>query len=235
MAAAHRFVMVAGGFGTTLVTGHLGPAGALAQHQLDRAVEAHGSIQDRRDFGCGQLAGAVVVGAEGALLAAEGGTFEVATLGVATPVAIPLTVVGATQMAVAASQAAGAAALMVSGASGGATPSKEAATESVAGTSGTTGVQTRANGFKSGELEAHHAKHAAEWQPPPTRQQYLARARQLLNEPATDNILGHQRSNGDIMRYNKTTNDFAVMRSDGTIRTLFRPTNGLDYWTQVTK
>lgn len=40
----------------------------------------------------------------------------------------------------------------------------------------------------------------------------------------------HTRANGDILRYNTRTNEFAVGAQDGTIRTLFRPKDRLNYW-----
>jgi len=47
-------------------------------------------------------------------------------------------------------------------------------------------------------------------------------------------ILGAVRKNGDVLRYNARTNEFAVGAADGTIRTLFRPQAGMDYWQAVT-
>ncbi len=48
-------------------------------------------------------------------------------------------------------------------------------------------------------------------------------------------IRGLVRSNGDVLRYNTRTNEFAVGAADGTIRTLFRPADGLDYWLRATQ
>jgi pyocin large subunit-like protein len=39
-------------------------------------------------------------------------------------------------------------------------------------------------------------------------------------------------ANGDLLRYNVRTYEFAVEVADGTIRTLFRPKNGMAYWLQ---
>jgi filamentous hemagglutinin len=38
------------------------------------------------------------------------------------------------------------------------------------------------------------------------------------------------RANGDILKYNPGTNTFGVMNSSGIPRTLFKPTDGLNYW-----
>jgi pyocin large subunit-like protein len=44
--------------------------------------------------------------------------------------------------------------------------------------------------------------------------------------------MGHVRANGDVLRYNVRTNEFAVEVADGTIRTLFRPRKRMAYWLQ---
>jgi hypothetical protein len=86
-------------------------------------------------------------------------------------------------------------------------------------------------GFRSGQLDAHFAKHAGEWGAGNiTKSGYLGRARSLLGSKPDGNILGHTRSNGDILRFNSRTGEFASGASDGTIRTLFRPKDGSDYW-----
>lgn len=59
---------------------------------------------------------------------------------------------------------------------------------------------------------------------------YPAKARELLNATPGGAIQGFVRSNGDVLRYNIQTNEFAVRSADGTIRTLFRPGEGLQYW-----
>ena len=88
-----------------------------------------------------------------------------------------------------------------------------------------------ANGFKAGQLDAHFAKHAGEWGAGNiTKSGYLNRAMDLLRREPGGGILGHTRVNGDILRYNSRTNEFAIGAKDGTIRTLFRPTDGLNYW-----
>ena len=80
-------------------------------------------------------------------------------------------------------------------------------------------------------LDSHFAKHAVEWGAGNiTKAGYLRRAQSLLGKKPGGNILGHTRANGDILRYNTRTNEFAVGASDGTIRTLFRPQGGMDYW-----
>lgn len=36
--------------------------------------------------------------------------------------------------------------------------------------------------------------------------------------------------NGDVLRYDPTTNTFGVIDASGTPRTIFRPNNGMNYW-----
>jgi hypothetical protein len=88
-----------------------------------------------------------------------------------------------------------------------------------------------ARNFAEGQLEKHFAKHAGEWGAGNiTKQGYLKRAQDLLSRQPGGDILGHTRAGGDILRYNARTNEFAVGAADGTIRTLFRPTDGMAYW-----
>lgn len=83
--------------------------------------------------------------------------------------------------------------------------------------------------FATGQLEAHFAKHADEWGAI-GQDAYLARARSMLGSDPGGNLVGFVRSNGDVLRYNVRTNEFAVGSSSGVIRTLFRPDDGIDYW-----
>jgi hypothetical protein len=86
-------------------------------------------------------------------------------------------------------------------------------------------------GFAAGRLAEHFRKHAAEWAPPISSEAaYLRQASDLLSFPPGGSILQKVRPNGDILRYNTATNEFASMASDGTIRTFFRPTDGINYW-----
>lgn len=88
-----------------------------------------------------------------------------------------------------------------------------------------------AKGFAQGQLDKHFAKHAAEWGTGNiTKTGYLKRAQDLLGRDVGSDILGHVRANGDVLRYNAATNEFAAGAADGTIRTLFRPSDGMAYW-----
>lgn len=83
--------------------------------------------------------------------------------------------------------------------------------------------------FAPGELEAHFAKHSGEWGAI-GEDSYLARARSMLSSDPGGDLLGSVRENGDVLRFNVRTGEFAVGSSNGVIRTLFRPDAGLDYW-----
>src|SRR5262249_8851079 len=73
-----------------------------------------------------------------------------------------------------------------------------------------------------GELERHFGKHAKEWGAEQIGQEeYLRRARELLNSRPDGEILGATRANGDILRYNMRTNELAVGTAEGGIRTFF--------------
>ncbi len=90
--------------------------------------------------------------------------------------------------------------------------------------------------FAEGQLEKHFAKHAAEWGAPRlTQREYLKRARALLEQDVGGPILGAVRANGDVLRYNVESNEFAVGAANGTIRTLFKPRSGLKYWKAVSR
>lgn len=83
--------------------------------------------------------------------------------------------------------------------------------------------------FAPGQLEIHFAKHADEWGAVGI-DAYLARARSVLSTDVGNGVRGFTRANGDVVRYVERTNEFAVGAADGTIRTLFRPDDGLAYY-----
>lgn len=63
-----------------------------------------------------------------------------------------------------------------------------------------------------------------------TKEQYLKKAQEFVSSMPGEDILTKTRLNGDILYYNKLTNDFAVKTKDGIIRTFFKPTNGINYF-----
>lgn len=80
-------------------------------------------------------------------------------------------------------------------------------------------------------FEEHYQKHVVTQQEfgDITEEEYLKLANDLLNATG-DNILTKTEDDGDMMFYDVDTNEFAVMRPDGVIRTFFKPSAGIDYW-----
>ena len=91
------------------------------------------------------------------------------------------------------------------------------------------GPTVRARDFAPGQLEAHYGKHGAGFGLV-TQQEYLERARALLNSSPGKDVLGKMRMNGDILRYRVSTGEFAVMTGAGRIRTYFR--TDYRYWSR---
>ncbi|OPX41897.1 hypothetical protein CLHUN_42300 [Ruminiclostridium hungatei] len=63
-----------------------------------------------------------------------------------------------------------------------------------------------------------------------TVNQYFNKAKNLLNSSVKGDIDGFVSKEGWVFRYNKATNEFATAKPDGTIETLFRPAEGINYW-----
>ncbi len=85
----------------------------------------------------------------------------------------------------------------------------------------------KAEDFASGQLEAHYLKHGYQFGNI-TQDQYLADARNLLDASTRNDVLQKIRPNGDIMHYRRSTGEFAVMTSNGRIRTYFKTDS--KYW-----
>lgn len=80
----------------------------------------------------------------------------------------------------------------------------------------------------SRRFDDHFNKHKAEWGGI-TKTAYLKRARTLLSDNSSV-ILTKTRPSGDLLKYNPRTNELAIQRGDGVIKTLFRPIDRMDYW-----
>ena len=82
--------------------------------------------------------------------------------------------------------------------------------------------------FASDEsLTDHFEKHGPEFGYQ-TEEEYLQGARALTK--GGQGIETSIRSNGDKLFYNPATNEFAVLRPNGIIRTYFKPTGSFGYW-----
>lgn len=62
-----------------------------------------------------------------------------------------------------------------------------------------------------------------------TKHQYLEKAQDIIGSDSP-NVISKKRSDGSRVFYNKSTNDFVVLSKDGYIQTLFKPTNGINYY-----
>lgn len=83
--------------------------------------------------------------------------------------------------------------------------------------------------FRSNDLyTSHYEKHKNEFGDI-TKQEYLQKANNLLNSNS-NNILTKNENDGDALYYNKDTNEFIVLSTDGYIRTYFKPDDGIDYY-----
>ena len=59
---------------------------------------------------------------------------------------------------------------------------------------------------------------------------YVAKARAFVDSPPK-NVLTVTRSNGDVLYYDPDANVFAVADKTGAPRTMFKPRDGMGYWT----
>jgi filamentous hemagglutinin len=75
----------------------------------------------------------------------------------------------------------------------------------------------------------HWSKHAAEFPEFRNASQYVESAQKFVSNPPT-NVLTKTRPNGDVLFYDTASNTFAVKNSAGAPRTMFRPTDGINYW-----
>jgi hypothetical protein len=88
-------------------------------------------------------------------------------------------------------------------------------------------------GFRSRQaVDEHFRKHAREFGPDLTPDDYLRRAQALRDAPAGGPILEARRPDGVTTRFDRRTGDFLAFNPDRTLRTFFRPTTGESYFTR---
>ncbi|WP_106460151.1 phage minor capsid protein [Anaerococcus sp. Marseille-P3915] len=68
-----------------------------------------------------------------------------------------------------------------------------------------------------------------------SEEEYLQKARDLLNAELSDNIKGFMTQQKFIFKYNIKNNEFAIGSSKGFISTYFKPKPGIKYWEGETK
>jgi hypothetical protein len=87
----------------------------------------------------------------------------------------------------------------------------------------------------------HWYDHCAEFPEIADEVEYERRAAEFLNAPLSPTMVECVRSSdGDTVRYDRVTENFAIMEANGTIRTFFRPTrswhglrSNLEYFQRV--
>jgi len=89
----------------------------------------------------------------------------------------------------------------------------------------TSGDDGNAKGFADqNKLASHFNKHNDEFNPPfASEQEYEQAAKKFLSGEPSSDVLQRVRPNGDIVRFNPTTNEFGVISKSGVIRTYFIP------------
>jgi filamentous hemagglutinin len=75
----------------------------------------------------------------------------------------------------------------------------------------------------------HWQKHGAEFPEFQNAKQYVEGTKSFLNSPPAG-TLTKIRPNGDNLFFNPANNTFGVQAADGAPRTMFRPTDGINYW-----
>ena len=102
---------------------------------------------------------------------------------------------------------------------------------------GVVGVRAEcASGFANNNtLESHYTDHGSDFGAK-SAVEYQNLAKSFMNNN-NSNILSKTRANGDIVKFNNSTNEFGVMTSQGIIRTYYKPnpaihgeTTNLDYF-----
>ncbi len=76
---------------------------------------------------------------------------------------------------------------------------------------------------------AHWIDHSAEFPEYQNAKQYVEGAKNFFIDPPSG-TLTKGRTNGDNLFYNPSNNTFGVQAVDGAPRTMFRPTDGINYW-----
>jgi filamentous hemagglutinin len=76
---------------------------------------------------------------------------------------------------------------------------------------------------------SHWQRHGAEFPEFQNAKQYVEGAKDFFRNPPSG-TLTKVRPNGDKLFYNPANNSFGVQTANGAPRTMFRPTDGINYW-----
>lgn len=89
-------------------------------------------------------------------------------------------------------------------------------------------------GFRNRQKLMNHwhngRAHRDEYPELETAEAYEQKALELLELPVGGDILGHVDGHGNVIRYNRLTNDFAKGNPQRGIRSMYRPVNGEAYY-----
>lgn len=97
-----------------------------------------------------------------------------------------------------------------------------------------TGVNRfKVRGFANKQKLNNHWKNGRTHQeeyPGWTMEQYEKRSVELVEKPVGGNIVGHKDKDGQVIRYDKNTNDFVKGHPNKGVRTMFKPVDGEAYY-----
>lgn len=79
-------------------------------------------------------------------------------------------------------------------------------------------------------VDKHFLKHKNEFEEEITKEEYVEFAEQFKNRELSDTVQIFTRSDGSTAKYDIESNEFEVINSDGSIRTYFKPIDGIKYW-----
>ncbi len=79
----------------------------------------------------------------------------------------------------------------------------------------------------------HWKKHGSEFPEFQNSKQYVDGAKSLFNNPPAGTLTKSRPTNGDKLFYNPANNTFGVQAANGAPRTMFRPTDGINYWNKL--
>lgn len=77
----------------------------------------------------------------------------------------------------------------------------------------------------------HWDKHSSEFPEYQNSLQYVKAAQEFVSNPPAGTLV-KTRPNGDTLLYNPSTNTFAIKTIGGAPRTMFRPQDGMNYWSK---
>lgn len=98
-----------------------------------------------------------------------------------------------------------------------------------------TGANHFEKGFSPYNLDAHwsgphsHAKEYPEW----TKEEYSQRALELIQSPVGGTIDGYKNGRGQVVRYDRATNDYVAGIPGQGIATMFKPSAGEKYFDRL--